>query len=77
MSKHKIEKSKSSETRSVGFAHKSSPKFQTTSFSCHYRGQSPRYNVHRRRKWSSEKEGIEELTVLDLYKKNLNVLVGI
>jgi len=31
----------------VGFAHESNPKFQTTSFSCHYRGQSLRYNVHR------------------------------
>ena len=50
MSKHKIEKSKSSETRSVGFAHEPNPKFQTTSFSRHCRRQGPRYNVHRRGK---------------------------
>ena len=35
------------ETRSVGFTHESTSKFQTTSFTQHYRGQSPHYNVHR------------------------------
>ena len=54
MSKYKIEKSRSFETRSVGFAHESNPKFQTTSFSYHYRVQSLRYNVHRQGKRLSE-----------------------
>ncbi|EET45064.1 hypothetical protein NEISICOT_01058 [Neisseria sicca ATCC 29256] len=31
----------------MGFTHESNSKFQTASFSQHYRGQSPRYNVHR------------------------------
>ncbi|EIG29614.1 hypothetical protein HMPREF1051_1867 [Neisseria sicca VK64] len=31
----------------MGFAHESNSKFQTTSFTQHYRGQSPRYNVYR------------------------------
>ena len=44
----------SSESRSVGFAYESNPKFQTASFTQHYRGQSPRYNVHRRGKRPSE-----------------------
>jgi len=38
----------------MGFAHESNPKFQTASFTQHYRGQSPRYNVLRRSKRPSE-----------------------
>jgi hypothetical protein len=38
----------------MGFAHESNPKFQTASFTQHYRGQSPRYNVLRRIKRPSE-----------------------
>ena len=43
------------ETRSVGFAHESSPKFQTASFTQHFRGQSPRYHLRLQGKMSSEK----------------------
>ena len=57
MTKDKIEKSRSSETCSVGFAHESNSKFQTSSFSRHYRGQSPRYNVHRWGKGRLKTEG--------------------
>ena len=37
---------RSSETRRMGFAQESKTKFQTTSFTQHCRGQSPRYNAH-------------------------------
>ena len=40
--------------RSVGFAHEPNPKFQTTSFTRHYRGQSPRYRLRHQSKRSSE-----------------------
>jgi diaminopimelate epimerase len=42
-------------TRSVGFAHESNPKFQTTSFTRHFRGQSLRYYLRHQGKRSSEK----------------------
>ena len=40
---------------SVGFAHESNPKFQTASFTQHFRGQSPRYHLRLQGKRSSEK----------------------
>ena len=39
---------------SVGFAHESNPKFQTISFTRHFRGQSPRYHLRHQGKRSSE-----------------------
>ena len=52
--RQKKNRSRRIEARSVGFAPESNPKFQTASFTQHYRGQSPRYNVHRRGKRPSE-----------------------
>ncbi|PLA40202.1 hypothetical protein CYK00_05780 [Neisseria sicca] len=42
------------QTRSVGSAHEPHPKFQITSFTCHFREQSPRYHSHRQNQRSSE-----------------------
>ncbi|MGP1363932.1 hypothetical protein [Neisseria sicca] len=41
----------------MGFTHESNSKFQTTSFTQHYRGQSTRYNVHRWGKGRLKTEG--------------------